>query len=108
MGDASGKQFSSETVSLLMATLMKKDAKVSFDYKTMSALSNVSDSPLTPSAIEHQFRAVRKRAKEIVDDSAGKPELKPVAAPQEAVAASKKHGGSLPSHSSLTSENGSS
>lgn len=60
------KTFPSETLSLLVAALMKSAGKATLpvDFKIMSALSN---GEFTATALEHKFRGPRARAREILD-----------------------------------------
>ncbi|KAJ8603898.1 hypothetical protein MRB53_042033 [Persea americana] len=56
-----------ELASLMLASLMKSGTNVSLNYKLISAMS--ADGT-TPSGFEHRFRNIKKRAKELVDESA--------------------------------------
>jgi len=84
------KTLSAETVAMLLASIMKKDGKntIVVDYKFMSSLSGLS-----ASALEHQYRGIRARARQLLDEAnaviAAGGELTPVPSP----AKSKKRAG---------------
>jgi len=86
------KSFAADTIALLLAALMKKEGKpaIAIDFKTMSSLSG---GKFTATALEHQFRGPKARARQILDEAnaiqAAGGQLSPVPSP----AKSKKRGG---------------
>lgn len=61
----SEKTFSADIVTALMAAFQKKSGTMTVDYKLMSAL--LGGKP-TASALEHQFRAIKAAAAELLKD----------------------------------------
>jgi len=96
------KTFSAETLALLLAALMKKEGKpaIAIDYKTMSSLS---DGKFTATALEHQFRGPKARARELYEEAnaiqAAGGKLTPVPSPVK----SKKRGGMSAQSTSMIS-----
>lgn len=88
------KTFTADVVSLLIASSKKANPALTIDYVTMSKLSNFTTTPTTKSAFEHQFRAIKKRANELLAE-AEKREAAGETLAEVAVAADKKRGESF-------------
>ena len=66
---ATEKSFSNEVIAILVAALIKNNPKAAIDYSFMSKLSNLTMEPTTKSTFEHKFRAVKKRAVDLVAEA---------------------------------------
>lgn len=83
-----GKTYSEDFVVALIASFMARDGKVTIDTKGLSAFAHQLGEEITPAAAEHRTRPLKKKAQDLVAQSAGTPLTTPSATPRKRAAPS--------------------